>query len=104
MCIATFIVIVWRAFVIGAKAERAGCVFSANLAYGLGLLIGLQGFIHMAVNMGALPTKGLTLPLVSYGGNSMLATSAAFGLLFRIDREMRFPARSAARTRGRYAA
>jgi cell division protein FtsW len=103
-CIATFIVIVWRAFVIGAKAERAGCVFSANLAYGLGLLIGLQGFIHMAVNMGALPTKGLTLPLVSYGGNSMIATSAVFGLLFRIDREMRFPTRFAARTRGRYAA
>ena len=103
-CIGTFIVIVWRAFVIGAKAERAGCVFSANLAYGLGLLIGLQGFIHMAVNMGALPTKGLTLPLVSYGGNSMIATCAAFGLLFRIDREMRFPVRFAARTRGRYAA
>jgi len=104
LCIATYIVIVWRAFVIGAKAERAGCVFSAHLAYGLGLLIGLQGFIHMAVNMGALPTKGLTLPLVSYGGNSMLATCAAFGLLFRIDRETRFPARFATRTRGCYGA
>ncbi|MGH8576568.1 MAG: FtsW/RodA/SpoVE family cell cycle protein, partial [Gammaproteobacteria bacterium] len=103
VCIATYTAIVWRAFVIGATAERAGCVFPAYLAYGLGLLIGLQGFIHMGVNMGALPTKGLTLPLVSYGGNSMIATSLAFGLLFRIDREMRFPARSAARTRGRYA-
>lgn len=102
VCIATYTVIVWRAFVIGAAAERAGQRFSAYLAYGLGLLIGLQGFIHMGVNMGALPTKGLTLPLVSYGGNSMIATSAAFGLLFRIDRETRCPARSAARTRGRY--
>lgn len=104
LCIATYTVIVWRAFVIGAAAERAGQRFSAYLAYGLGLLIGLQGFIHMGVNMGAVPTKGLTLPLVSYGGNSMIAACAAFGLLFRIDREMRFPARSAARTRGRYGA
>ncbi|MGH8570269.1 MAG: FtsW/RodA/SpoVE family cell cycle protein, partial [Gammaproteobacteria bacterium] len=104
LCIATYTVIVWRAFLIGAAAERAGRVFSASLAYGLGLLIGLQGFINMGVNMGALPTKGLTLPLVSYGGNSMIATCATFGLLFRIDRETRFPARYAARTRGRYGA
>lgn len=97
LCIATYTAIVWRAFVIGAAAEGAGQRFSAYLAYGLGLLIGLQGFIHMGVNMGALPTKGLTLPLVSYGSNSMIATSLAFGVLFRIDREMRFPARSRSR-------
>lgn len=97
LCIATYTAIVWRAFVIGAAAEGAGQRFSAYLAYGLGLLIGLEGFIHMGVNMGALPTKGLTLPLVSYGSNSMIATSLAFGVLFRIDREMRFPARSRSR-------
>jgi cell division protein FtsW len=97
LCIAIYTAIVWRAFVIGATAEGAGQRFSAYLAYGLGLLIGLQGFIHMGVNMGALPTKGLTLPLVSYGSNSMIATSLAFGVLFRIDREMRFPARSRSR-------
>jgi cell division protein FtsW len=97
LCIATYTAIVWRAFVIGAAAEGAGQRFSAYLAYGLGLLIGLEGFIHMGVNMGALPTKGLTLPLVSYGSNSMIATSLCFGVLFRIDREMRFPARSRSR-------
>ncbi len=101
-CIAAYWVIVWRAFVIGAQAEGSGRLFSAHLCYGLGLLVGLQGFINMGVNMGALPTKGLTLPLVSYGGNSMIATCAAFGLLFRVDRETRFPAELAARTRRRY--
>ncbi len=102
VCIAAYTVIVWRAFVIAGSAERSGQIFSAHLCYGLGLLVGLQGFINMGVNMGALPTKGLTLPLVSYGGNSMIATAAAFGLLFRVDRELRFPARFARRARSRF--
>jgi cell division protein FtsW len=104
MCIATYGLIVWRGLVIGARAERAGHRFAAYLAYGLGLLIGLQGFINMGVNMGALPTKGLTLPLVSYGGNSLIATCAAFGLLLRVDRETRFPLRPTTGVLGRHGA
>lgn len=81
--------VVLRAFAIGDRAERAGQVFSAYLAYGIGLLIGLQAYANIGVNMGALPTKGLTLPLVSYGGNSMIVSCVAFGLLLRIERESR---------------
>ena len=58
------------------------------LAFGIGTWIGLQAFINMAVNMGLLPTKGLTLPLVSYGGSSLLVTGAAIGLLLRIHYEL----------------
>ncbi|MFH0350514.1 MAG: putative lipid II flippase FtsW [Chromatiales bacterium] len=87
--IAAYTLVLWRAVVIGGQAQRAGQPFAEHLAYGIGLLIGLQGFINMGVNMGVLPTKGLTLPLVSYGGNSMMVTCAAFGILFRVEREAR---------------
>ena len=59
------------------------------LAYGIGIWIGLQGFINMGVNMGVLPTKGLTLPLMSYGGCSMVVMCVAIALLLRIDYETR---------------
>ncbi len=87
--IAAYTLVVWRAVVIGGQAQRAGQPFAEHLAYGIGMLIGLQAFINMGVNMGVLPTKGLTLPLVSYGGNSMMVTCAAFGILFRAEREAR---------------
>jgi len=82
-------VIVWRAFRIAASAERNGQVYAARLAQGLGLLLGLQAMINMGVNMGALPTKGLTLPFLSYGGSSMIVCCVAAGLLLMIDREQR---------------
>lgn len=91
--IGAYAIVLWRAIVIGGRAEAAGQAFGANLAYGLGLLVGLQGFINLGVNLGMLPTKGLTMPLVSYGGNSVVVTCAAFGLLFRVDSESRPPAR-----------
>lgn len=91
--IAAYAIVLWRAIVIGGRAEAAGQAFGANLAYGLGLLIGLQGFINVSVNLGMLPTKGLTMPLVSYGGNSVAVTCAAFGLLLRVDSESRPPVR-----------
>jgi cell division protein FtsW len=84
-----FAAIVWRALVIARRAESAGQVFGARLAQGIGLFIGLQALINMGVNMGALPTKGLTLPFLSYGGSSMLASCAAAGLLLAVDRESR---------------
>jgi cell division protein FtsW len=87
--IASFSFLVWRAFSIGSQAERAGRLFAAYLAFGIGLLIGLQAFINIGVNMGVLPTKGLTLPFISYGSNSLIVTCLSLGLLLRIEYEMR---------------
>ena len=86
-----FVVVVWRAFVIGARAQLSGNRFGAYLAYGLGMWLSLQAFINMGVNMGALPTKGLTLPLMSYGGSSIIVMCMAVALLLRVDYETRFP-------------
>ena len=80
-----------RGFQIGARAERAGQAFSAHLAYGLSVWLGLQVFISIGVNMGLLPTKGLTLPLMSYGGSSLLVTCLALALLLRIAYECESP-------------
>lgn len=63
--------------------------FAALVAQGIGLWIGVQGFINMGVNMGLLPTKGLTLPLMSYGGSGIVANCIALGILMRIDFENR---------------
>ncbi|MEW8014965.1 MAG: putative lipid II flippase FtsW [Candidatus Sedimenticola endophacoides] len=86
--IALFGFIVWRAFAIGARAERMGQRFASYVAQGFGLWIGLQAFINIGVNIGLLPTKGLTLPLLSYGGNSIIVACMAIGLLLRIDYEL----------------
>jgi len=87
--IALYAVVVWRAFVIAIQAEKAGNGFASLLAHGIGIWIGLQAFINMGVNMGLLPTKGLTLPLMSYGGSSMVVVCAAIALLLRADHETR---------------
>jgi cell division protein FtsW len=87
--IVLFVILVWRAFEIGHRAERLGKEFSAYLAYGIGLLFGLQALFNIGVNMGVLPTKGLTLPLMSYGGSSLVVMCVALALLLRIDVETR---------------
>jgi cell division protein FtsW len=87
--IALYVLLVWRAFVIAAQAEKAGNAFAAFLAYGIGIWFALQSFINMGVNMGLLPTKGLTLPLMSYGGSSMVVMCATVALLLRVDYETR---------------
>lgn len=87
--IAMFTFLIWRIFYIAARAEKRGQIFSAYLAYGFGLLIGMQAFINMGVNMGMLPTKGLTLPFMSYGGNSMIMMCVAIALILRVDYETR---------------
>lgn len=79
----------FRAMEIGRKAKEAGLEYAGNLAYGIGLLISLQTLINISVNVGLLPTKGLTLPLMSAGGSSMIVACIAIGLLFRIDYETR---------------
>lgn len=79
----------WRAISIGNQAARLERYFSALVAQGVGLWIAVQTMINMGVNMGLLPTKGLTLPLLSYGGTSLVASCAALGLLLRVDYENR---------------
>lgn len=86
--IALFAIIVWRAFAIGLMAEQAGKKFSAFIAYGLGIWFAFQSFVNMGVNMGALPTKGLTLPFMSYGGGSMIVMCSAMAMLYRVNSEM----------------
>jgi cell division protein FtsW len=89
--IVLFTLVVWRAFVIAYRSEQSGNRFAGYLAYGIGMWIGLQAFINMGVNMGALPTKGLTLPLMSYGGSSIIVMCIAVALVLRVDYETRFP-------------
>ena len=84
-----YLIIVLRALYIGQRAEKQENLFMAYVAYGLGIWIGLQAFINIGVNMGVLPTKGLTLPLMSYGGSSMMVMCVAMALLLRIEYETR---------------
>ena len=85
--ISLFAILVFRALKIGIEAERANQRFAAYFAYGIGLLLGGQALINMGVNVGLLPTKGLTLPLVSYGGSSLLVSCMCIGVLIRINLE-----------------
>ncbi|MGZ8194890.1 MAG: FtsW/RodA/SpoVE family cell cycle protein, partial [Methylosarcina sp.] len=85
--IVLFSLLIWRTFEIGVAAEKAGERFSAFVAYGSGIWFGFQSFVNMGVNMGILPTKGLTLPLMSYGGSSMIVMCCVVGLLFRVHHE-----------------
>jgi cell division protein FtsW len=89
LVIGLFAFIVWRAFDIAAVAQKNGNFFAGWLAQGLGLWLGIQAVVNIGVNMGVLPTKGLTLPLMSYGGNSILVACMAIAILVRIDAENR---------------
>lgn len=85
--LALFVILVWRAFHISRLAAEAGLAFQAYSAAAFGIWLGLQTFINVGVNLGLLPTKGLTLPLMSYGGSSVLVTLGWIGLLMRIHHE-----------------
>jgi cell division protein FtsW len=99
-----FMLLVARIMGIGLMAHRAGKPFAGNVAYGIGLWIGLQALVSMGVNLGVLPTKGLTLPLISSGGSSVLMTFLALGIVFRIryelDRDAPFKAARVKNTAG----
>ena len=82
-----FALLVGRALLISRRAAEAGLVFQSYLAASIGVWLGLQAFVNVGVNMGLLPTKGRTLPLLSYGGSSMLVTMGVMGLLLRIHHE-----------------
>ena len=87
--IAAFAWIVTRAFMIGRRAASLERCFSALVAQGIGLWIGVQAIINIGVNTGMLPTKGLTLPLVSFGGTALVASCCAIAVLLRVDWENR---------------
>lgn len=89
LLIALFGVVVWRGFAIGQTAEALNCRFKAYLCYGLSGWLGLQALINMSVNMGLLPTKGLTLPFISYGGSSLITVCVMLALILRVDHENR---------------
>jgi cell division protein FtsW len=81
--------LVWRSFRIANRAAALQNYFSALVAQGVGVWIGVQTFVNVGVNMGILPTKGLTLPLLSYGGSGIISNVVAFAVLLRIDYETR---------------
>jgi cell division protein FtsW len=85
--------IVARAFAIGRQAASRERHFAALTAQGIGIWLGIQAFINMGVNLGVLPTKGLTLPLMSYGGSGLVVNFVALAILLRIDWENRQLAR-----------
>lgn len=97
LVIGLYAVLVGRALTLGGRAQHAQQPFAACLAFGLGVWLALQAFINIGVNMGLLPTKGLTLPLMSYGGSSTLVTCVAIGLLLRVGYELAATARQARR-------
>lgn len=91
--IATYAFLLWRAFLISRAAYALGNHFSAYVALGIGIWLGLQSLVNIGVNVGLLPTKGITLPMLSYGGSSALVFIVAFSILLRIDYENRLHSR-----------
>jgi len=101
LTLALFIALIWRSFYIARLASEAGLKFQAYLAGGFGLWVGIQAFINIGVNMGVLPTKGLTLPLMSYGRSSLIVSLVWVGLLLRVYHEALLEKRGSATVRQR---
>jgi cell division protein FtsW len=96
-----FLALAWRVFNLARRANDAGMKFHSYLAAGFALWLLVQAFVNIGVNMGVLPTKGLTLPLMSYGRSSLIVALAWLGLIMRVHHEVAGGARASAR--GRYA-
>lgn len=99
-----FTLLIWRTFRLGMRCIDMRRPFAGYCAFGVGLWISLQAFVSIGVNLGLLPTKGLTLPLISSGGSSVMMTCVAIGLLLRISYELDRAERQVARLRGDAAA
>jgi cell division protein FtsW len=84
-----FALLTWRCFMVGRQALLLDRVYAGLVAQGFGIWFGFQSFINMGVNMGLLPTKGLTLPLMSFGGSGIVANCLALAVLLRVDYENR---------------
>lgn len=84
-----YAILIARIFLVGRQAEKQSEFFKGYVAYGFGLIIAGQALINIGVNVGALPTKGLTAPLLSYGGSSLLVCSAMIAIVLRIDYELK---------------
>lgn len=91
LVLALFTVLIVKALKLGSQAQQQTQLFSAFVAYGLAMIFATQAFINFGVNTGLLSTKGLTLPFLSYGGNSLLISFVMVGLLLRIDYELQNP-------------
>ncbi|MES2917795.1 MAG: putative lipid II flippase FtsW [Pseudomonadota bacterium] len=100
LLIGLFWLLVRSAMRIGQAAEGREAFFAAYLAYGIAVLLAVQALVNIGVNMGMFPTKGLTLPLVSYGGTSLLAVFGMLGVLLRIDSENQGPRAAAPAMKG----
>lgn len=94
LIIVLFVWFLFRCFSIAKQAQMNNQYFNSFVVYGIGLMISAQALINMGVNLGALPTKGLTLPLISYGGNSILISSFAIGIVLRVWIELNAPVKS----------
>ncbi len=99
--VAAFLVLMLRSLRLARIAADAGMPLHACLAAGFGVWIGMQAFLNIGVNMGLLPTKGLTLPLLSYGRSSMIVTLAWIGMLLRVHHEVVASGKSALPPEGR---
>jgi cell division protein FtsW len=88
LVIALFAAIVYRAFELGRRGVAVGLPFHGLLCMGIGLMLGLEAAISIGVNTGLLPTKGLALPLISFGRTSAVVTLLALGILFRAAAEI----------------
>ncbi|WP_028915945.1 putative lipid II flippase FtsW [Pseudoxanthomonas sp. J31] len=97
--IGLYVLLVGRALYIGMKCVEMRRHFAGYIAFGVGLWLGMQSFVSIGVNLGLLPTKGLTLPLISSGGSSVMMTCAAIGLLLRVSYELERAERQVARLR-----
>jgi cell division protein FtsW len=89
LVIALFLCLIVRGMWIGRVAETRGHYFSGYLAYGISLILGIQAAVNIGVNIGLLPTKGLTLPFISYGGNSLIVSCMLVAILLRVEYESR---------------
>ena len=89
LVILLFAALVIRGLTIGNQAARNEQWFHAYLAYGISLILGIQASINLGVNLGLLPTKGLTLPFMSYGGNSLIVSCMMIAVLLRVEYEAR---------------
>jgi len=97
--IALFLALAWRVLLLSRRAHQSGLKFHGYLAAGFGLWLGVQAFVNMGVNMGVLPTKGLTLPLMSYGRSSLIVSLCWIGIIMRVHHEVASGGRGPSRER-----